>query len=44
LLARQGRYAQMWQLQQNQTHQGMSLPSSEEVVDGPTVPSLSTTR
>ncbi|MEY4283964.1 MAG: Lipid export ATP-binding/permease protein MsbA [Pseudomonadota bacterium] len=44
LLQRQGRYAQMWQLQQSQSHQGMSLPSSEELVDGPTVPSLSTTR
>jgi ATP-binding cassette subfamily B protein len=47
LLARLGRYAQMWQLQQNQsqqTHQGMSLPSSEELVDGPMVPNLSTTR
>ena len=44
LLERQGRYAQMWQLQQSQSNQGMSLPSSDELVDGPTVPSLSTTR
>ena len=44
LLQRQGRYAQMWQLQQSQSHQGMSLPSSDALGAGPTVPSLSTTR